>query len=153
MRKTLAPVCIILLALSLGLCGCAKKAASVVGEVRLVTAGEEYAPYVTKTFEYVQYKGDEKGIAADYQRKQPNDVISELTPIKIADDVQIVIRNGKTKSSPSYVLYDEQFRQVYAYRGEFIKPARLGRHILCLDMVWGTEKSYSGYRYYFLIEK
>lgn len=117
-----------------------------VGEVKLVSAGVQYEPLENWIY------SAKDGLAADGWRKQPEDMANELETILISDDVQILIE-GKTTSLQSYTLYDETYEVVYYRQDKFEPPDESGRYILCVEAAWGTEDQYSGYQYFFMIEK
>lgn len=117
-----------------------------VGEIWLVSAGEQYAP-----FENWIYSLDKDGLAADGERKQPKDIINELEIISVYDDVQIVI-DGQATDLQYYTLYDEQYQEIYYRQEKFMKPEKPGKYILSVEVVWGNE-AYDGYQYIFILEK
>ncbi|MHB8061782.1 MAG: hypothetical protein ACYDG2_03975 [Ruminiclostridium sp.] len=147
MKKLLVFVSITVLALSVGLYGCTKEKTVSVGDIKLISAGEQYAPFQNWIFSL-----DKDGLASDGERKQPKDIVNELDTALVSDDVQIVIE-GKTTGLQYYTLYDEQYQEVYYGQEKFVMPEESGKYILCAEVTWGTEKEYDGYQYFFIIEK
>lgn len=146
MKKLLAIVSVAVLALSIGLFGCTKERIVFAGDIKLVSAGEQYAPFQNWIYSL------KDGVAADGMRKQPKDVANELEPVSVSDDVQIVLE-GRTTGLQYYTLYDEQYREVYYRQDEFVMPEETGKYILCAEVAWGTKDEYDGYQYFFAMEK
>ncbi len=147
MKKMLVFISLLVLVLSLGLYGCSKEKTVSVGEVKLVSAGEQYAPFQNWIFSL-----NKDGLVSDGERKQPKDIVNELDTVSVSDDVQIAI-DGKTAGLQYYTLYDEQYQEVYYRQEKFMMPEKSGKYILCAEVTWGTEKEYDGYQYFFMMEK
>lgn len=133
-----------ILLLSLGLVGC-NQAASV-GDVKLVSAEEQHTPFQNFIFSL------KDGLAVDSERRDPKDIVNQLEAVLISDDAHIVI-SGKTTGQQYYTLYDAQYKEIYARQDIFVPPDESGRYVLCVEVTWGTEKEYTGYQYFFLMEK
>ena len=144
MKKTL----LLLIVLCLTLYGgCTEKkdnsAAHVIGNVTIVSGGEEYT-----SLENWIYTKEKNGPAADGARKQAEEVAGELVSIPYMDDFHIVI-DGEPQEYKSYSLYNGNFEQVYYRESEFSAPQDNGEYILFIELVWGDEENYTGYQYCF----
>jgi len=135
------------LALVCGLCGCSRDNGVSVGNVKTVSEGEEYFPLLNWIFSL-----NKDGLVIDGERKQPQEVANELIAIPFGDDFQIVI-DGKTTGEQFYILFDEKFEEMYYHQYEFESPPEKGEYILCIEIMWGTERQYEGYQYFFKFRK
>lgn len=115
-----------------------------IGKVAIISNGQEYAP-----FENWIYTLD--GFAADGMRLRPEDVNEKLTEIDVSDDFEIVVE-GVFTGEASYVLYNNNFEEVYR-NSTFKIPTESGPYILYIELAWGTRERYSGYQYFFKINK
>ena len=143
MKKSL----LLLIVLFLTLCGCKAKeddyAAPVIGNVIIVSGGEEYT-----SLENWIYTKEKNGPAADGARKQPEEVSGELISIPYTDDFHIVI-DGEPQEYKSYSLYNDKFEEVYYRESEFAAPQDSDEYILFIELVWGDEEDYTCYQYCF----
>ena len=137
MKKLSVSFIIAVLVLLLGLSGCNEEAAVSagddsddevsIGEIKLVSAEEEYAPY-----ENWIYALDKNNLAADGMWLQPDEVAAELEAIPVLDNAYIVIE-GQTTGRQTYTLYSEQYKELYC-KTEFTMPDKPGTYILCVQV-------------------
>ncbi len=71
----------------------------------------------------------------------------------MGDDAELCVDDLPCRYQ-TYALYNDRYQLLYSGPfATFTLPAVVGTYYLCVEVCWGSEEAYEGYRYFFGLEK
>lgn len=90
------------------------------------------------------------GVGDDMQRLSPQQAQPDAPRITYHSDFRLLFDQGMW-GQPTYRVYNEDLEEIYANSEVLNIPEQPGTYTVFVDAMWGSEHSYNGEQYYFLL--